>query len=142
MAKNNIVFDEGYKEFNINGDPSRTINFNPADASIIERLNNVRKEIGQKVAELDSMKSEGDELGDYAKIVEEANKLVKDMINSIFNADVADVVFGKQSPLSNVNGKTLAERFLTAVVPIIQAEIDEQEKKSRTKVEKYTKKVK
>lgn len=142
MAKNNIVFDEGYKEFSINGDPTRKIKFNPADASIIERLDKVRKEIGQKVAELDSVKTEENDLEGYAKLVEKANNMVKEMINSIFNADVADIVFNEQSPLSIVNGKTLAERFLTAVVPIIQTEIEEQNKKSKTKVEKYTKRVK
>lgn len=138
MAKksNELIFDEGFKEFNINGDPNRVIRFNPTDISIIERAQRVKKEIGEEVKKLDALEINDDEA--VAKAVEEVNKIIKEKINYIFGSDVSETVFGVQSPLTSANGITLAERFIAAAIPVIQKEIEEEDKKSKARMSKYT----
>lgn len=138
MAKksNELIFDEGFKEFNINGDPNRVIKFNPTDISIIERAQKVKKEIGEEVKKLDKLEINDDE--SVAKAVEEVNKIIKEKINYIFGSDVSEAVFGVQSPLASANGVTLAERFIAAAIPIIQKEIEDGDKKSKARMSKYT----
>ncbi len=138
MAKksNELIFDEGFKEFNINGDPNRTIRFNPSDISIIERAQKVKRDIGKEVEKLDNLEITDEET--MAKAVEEVNKIVKDKINYIFGSDVSEIVFGVQSPISSANGVTLAERFIAAAIPIIQKEIEDEDKKSKARMAKYT----
>lgn len=135
MAKK-MIFDEGFKEFNINGDPNRVIRFNPTDISIIERAQKVKKEIGEEVKKLDKLEINDDEA--VAKAVEEVNKIIKEKINYIFGSDVSEAVFGVQSPLASANGVTLAERFIAAAIPIIQKEIEDEDKKSKARMSKYT----
>lgn len=138
MAKksNELIFDEGFKEFNINGDPNRVIKFNPTDISIIERAQKVKREIGKEVEKLDSLEINDDEA--MAQAVEQVNKIIKEKINYIFGSDVSDTVFGLQSPLASANGTTLAERFIAAALPVIQKEIEDENKKSKARVSKYT----
>ena len=33
-----IIFDEGYRTFDINGDPNRVLRINPADIGILDRM--------------------------------------------------------------------------------------------------------
>lgn len=138
MAKksNELIFDEGFKEFNINGDPNRVIRFNPTDISIIERAQKVKKEIGEEVKNLDKLEINDDEA--VAKAVEEVNKIIKEKINYIFGSGISETVFGVQSPLASANGVTLAERFIAAAIPIIQKEIEDEDKKSKARMSKYT----
>lgn len=138
MAKksNELIFDEGFKEFNINGDPNRVIRFNPTDISIIERAQKVKKEIGEEVKRLDKLEINDDEA--VAKAVEEVNKIIKEKINYIFGSDVSETVFGVQSPLASANGITLVERFIAAAIPVIQKEIEDEDKKSKARMSKYT----
>lgn len=131
-----VIFEEGYKEFTINGDPTRVIKFNPSDISIIERAQKVRKEISEEVKSLDNLKIEDEE--ELANAVNQVNEIVKEKINYIFGSDVSDIAFGLQSPIASANGVTLAERFISAVLPIIQKEIEEEDKKSKARISKYT----
>ena len=133
--ENSINFEEGYKEFNINGDKNRIIRFNPADYSIIERAVQAKKTILNSVNELKIIEDDDESI---AEAMKKANEIVKENINYIFGADVADIVFGVQSPLSEVGGETLVEKFLDAVTPIITNAIEENKKKKATKVSKYT----
>ena len=146
-----IRFDDGYKEFMINDDPSRVIRFNPADYGIIERFNTARKEI---LAEIDKLqkdidiKPDGspdvpeDELGEAAEMMARVRTLICDKVDYIFGSPVAEIVFGTQSPLSSVKGVPLFERFIKAAQPYIEKEVKVEQEASQKRVEKYTKQVK
>ena len=43
----NINFDEGYKEFSINGDEKRVIRFNPKDFGILTRMEDTLSDFGE-----------------------------------------------------------------------------------------------
>lgn len=143
----NLIIDDGYKEYKINGDENRVIRFNPSDFSIIERINTAYEEIN-KATDIDTdieLKPDGkpvSELEKVAEIVSSINTTIKKQIDYIFNSPVSDAVFGNQSPLSMVKGMPLYERFLNAVVPIIRQEVAKEQEASRKRIEKYTKQVK
>ncbi len=142
----NFNLDEGYKEFTINNDPNRVIRFNPADYGIIERINEAYKEIEKisKIKEDIELRADGTPIEEFAKAAEVVNKVsttIKKQIDYIFNSDVSDVVFGKQSPLSTIKGMPLYERFLEVVMPEIKKEIESERKASEKRIEKYTKQV-
>jgi hypothetical protein len=143
----NLNFDDGYKEYTINNDPSRVIRFNPSDFSIIERIKTAYDEI-DKVTQIDEdieLKADGtpvDELGRAAEIVTRINNKIKDMIDYIFNSQVSDKVFGKQSPLSIVKGRPLWQGFLECIEPVLKSEIKKAQEESQKRISKYTKQVK
>lgn len=143
----NLQFDDGYKEFSINGDESRIIRFNPADFSIIERIKAAYDEIDKasKLEEDIELKADGtpiDDLGRAAEIVTGINNKVREMIDYIFNSPVSDKVFGKQSPLSIVKGRPLWQGFLECLEPVIKTEVKKAQEESRKHISKYTKQVK
>ena len=142
-----LSFDEGYKEFSINGDENRVIRFNPSDLAIIKRLEEAKNKISESMAikddiELDNEGKPVDSLENYSKVISHIDNVIKEQINYIFDSDVADVVFGNQSPLANIKGKPLYERFMESVMPEIKKAVEEEAKESRKRVAKYTKVVK
>ena len=142
-----LSFDEGYKEFSINGDENRVIMFNPSDLAIIKRLEEAKNKISESMAIKDDLEvdNEGkpvDSLENYSKVISHIDNVIKEQINYIFDSDVANVVFGNQSPLANIKGKPLYERFMESVMPEIKKAVEEEAKESRKRVAKYTKVVK
>lgn len=142
-----LSFDEGYKEFSINGDENRVIMFNPSDLAIIKRLEEAKNKISESMAikddiELDNEGKPVDSLENYSKVISHIDNVIKEQINYIFDSDVANVVFGNQSPLANIKGKPLYERFMESVMPEIKKAVEEEAKESRKRVAKYTKVVK
>ena len=142
-----LSFDEGYKEFSINGDVNRVIRFNPSDLAIIKRLEEAKNKISESMAikddiELDNEGKPINSLENYSKVISHIDNVIKEQINYIFDSDVANVVFGNQSPLANIKGKPLYERFMESVMPEIKKAVEEEAKESRKRVEKYTKVVK
>jgi hypothetical protein len=142
-----LNFNEGFKEFCFNDDESRVIRFNPADYGLVERYEKARETILKAVNQLQSdieLKTDGtatDETKETADQLSNVRKLIFDQVNYIFNADVSETVFGKQSPISTVNGKFLFEGFIEAAGVIITNAINKEQAASQKRIEKYTKQV-
>lgn len=139
-----LNFNDGYKEYSINGDESKIIRVNLSDFSIIERIKTAYDEIeiATTTNEEVDLKTDGtpvSELDKAAEIVKGINDTIKRQIDYIFNSEVSAMVFGNQSPLSMVGGIPLYERFLMSVTPVIQAEIMAEQKASQKRINKYTK---
>lgn len=143
----NLVFDEGYREFTINGDEKRVIRFNPSDIAIVKRLAEAKDKIMEamnveKDIELNEKGEPVENLDNARKIVSFIDDTIKEQINYIFDYDVADIVFGNQSPMANIKGMPLYMRFMNSVQPIIESAMAEEREKSNKRVAKYTKVVK
>lgn len=121
-----IVFDDGYREYAINGDETRVIRINPTDFGIVKRM---------KAAEeaLAAMAIEHSEDG-----IEELDRVVREQLDSVFGEGTAQTVFGNVNCTSLAGGKTLYQNFLEAFSPIIKADIEAEKKKSDARVKKYT----
>lgn len=141
-----INYEEGYKEFNLNGDESRVIRFNPGDPNIMLRAEEAQERINEWKGKIENIElnAEGtaaSEEGDARSMLREFNDLIRRELDYIFGADIYDIAFGKQSPLCIVGEKKsfLVEAFLESAMQIIEKETEEFAKTSRARVSKYTK---
>jgi hypothetical protein len=139
----NLNFDDGYKEFSINGDETRVIRFNPADFGILERIKEAYEEIEKATdikedIELNADGSVMDKLSAASSVVSGIDSTIKAQIDHIFNSNVSEVVFGNQSAMGMVKGVPLYERFLNAVTPVIQQEVEKEMRASQKRIKKYT----
>lgn len=131
----NISFDEGFKEFSINGDENRVIRFNPKDLGILTRMESTLSDFN----ELDKKLKESNE-DNLIETFKDVELSIKEKMNFIFNSDVHDTIFNGQSPLALVKGEFLFMRVINAIIPIIEKEIEAEQKASEKKMAKYTEK--
>lgn len=144
-----INFSDGYKTFCINNDPERVIRFNPADVDIIQRFNQVMKELKEEKNSLPdiSLNPDGTAAADDSTALEQAaqelerfNQVIREKLHTIFKSDVYDAVFDGQSPFAIVgDGQMLFEAFMDSAFAVIE---DEVESNIKARVEKYTAKYK
>lgn len=129
-----ISFDEGYKEFAINNDENRVIRFNPKDFGILTRMEDTLSDFEA----LEKKLKDGNE-EEFTNNLREAEKVVHEKIDSIFNANVHDIIFNHQSPISLVGGEFLFMRVIEALVPIVEKEVKYEMQKSEKRMSKYKK---
>ena len=132
-----ISFDEGYKEFAINNDENRVIRFNPKDFGILTRMEDTLSDFEA----LEKKLKDGNE-EEFTNNLREAEKVVHEKIDSIFNANVHEIIFNHQSPISLVGGEFLFMRVIEALVPIVEKEVKYEMHKSEKRMSKYTEKYK
>lgn len=132
-----ISFDEGYKEFAINNDENRVIRFNPKDFGILTRMEDTLSDFEA----LEKKLKDGNE-EEFTNNLREAEKVVHEKIDSIFNANVHNIIFNHQSPISLVGGEFLFMRVIEALVPIVEKEVKYEMQKSEKRMSKYTEKYK
>lgn len=143
MANRTLVFEEGYKTYDINGDPDRVIKVSTTDYGIINRFKEAEKNIKEKMKSYEhiNIKPDGTAETDADEAIEaigDLTKFIEEQINYIFNSDIAGIVFNGQSCLSTVKGVPLYERFIDAIIPEIEKDLKDETKASQKRVNKYT----
>ena len=149
----NLNFDEGYKTFMLNGDPDRVIRVNTGDVNIIRRYNKAMKDLDEYMKSLpDDINLDPDgeiidegqdkqNLDEAARALEEFDGIVREKLDYIFNADIYDIVFKDQSPLSIVgtgdDAKYLVESFLDAIMSEVQGSAEIYNRETRRRMQKY-----
>ena len=131
------VYDIEDERGNIRGQ----ITINPSDLNFFARAKEMKENIEVWVAEINNL---GGTLDDEAIVekIEEYDRKVKGEIIRVFDDDTtSNIVFGNQNVFNTYKGVTFVERFLTAIMPVIQKEIEAEKKNSVARVEKYTKQV-
>jgi hypothetical protein len=135
--------ETGIKSYDIedeNGNVRGQIRFNTADFNMMKRAKKGQEEIEKLLKELRNI----DESDNNAVVdaTAKADESIKSIINNIFDDEnISNVVFGNQSCLNLLNGKTFVERFLTVVMPVVYHDLEEEMKKSTKNIEKYTSQV-
>ena len=133
----NLKINLGYKEYTINDDENAVIRINTTDFGLIDRLNKIRKKTGDIVAELEKVKqSEGEEAILSAFAV--SDEKMRALIDEVFGEGTSNNVFGGINCLSFAGGQPVALNFLDAIVPIIQEDIEKEQKASDKRIKKYT----
>lgn len=118
--KKTLNFDDGVREYAINGDESRTVRV------MISDLN-----LGKRIADLESKVSAVS--GKYRALTEptaeqlaELDQDVRSIISEAFGTDICTQAFGAVNCCSPVsNGKLLFEGFLSALTVQVKADIAE-----------------
>ena len=137
----NLNINKGYKTYSINDDENTVITVKTTDFSIIDRLTKVQEHIGDIVTEMQSIKKNA-AAEEYLAALDKADKKVKAELDEVFDSPVSAAVFGKMNSLSFAGGQPVALNFLEAIIPEISADLEDEQKASAEKIEKYTAQVK
>ena len=144
MAGNSIVFDDGVKEYEINGDPSRILRFNPADVGIVDRYYACVQKMEQELKSVEDITIDPagnplEEIGEAAVTIRRVNEVLRRNFDEVFYKGASDIVFGNQNPLALAGGKTIYENFMNAFKDVIAPQIEAEKKKSEKAINKYRK---
>ena len=118
---------------------SVVIRFNPRDPGLPVRLSELRKMLSEKVSKIKGC--ETDENGnptdeEAARYYRDANKALCTALDEAFKSNISDNVFKYCDALTMIGGNSFLSIFLSAVVPVIEAE---QESVKNEYLEKYRK---
>ena len=137
----NLNINKGYKTYSINDDENTVITVKTTDFSIIDRLTKVQEHIGDIVTEMQSIKKNA-AAEEYLAALDKADKKVKAELDEVFDSPVSAAVFGNMNSLSFAGGQPVALNFLEAIIPEISADLEDEQKASAEKIEKYAAQVK
>ena len=141
----NLKFETGEIEVAINDDPSRIIRFNPNDLAFVERFENTYKKAEELVKKYDRQYKEAKVIDQKnnnknieSKLLKDSNKDARNLVNSLFDDNVADIIFGRIHPLSyTANRKSVLENFMAALTEYIQKSTENILNEEKDKIDKY-----
>lgn len=134
-------FEDGVKEYAINGDESRILRVNVSDANLLPRLYDSFVKAQDMVKNLKTYNPEGFTL-EVAKEgvdrITEVDQFIRKGFDEVFYSGAAEVVFGKTNVLAFVgNGDTLYESFMTAFIAVMEKEIKVNSTESEKRIQNY-----
>ncbi len=139
-----IVVDDGtilVPVKNTFGEMVGEFRFRPTDFNIINRYNEVAQKFGEVVkplvdANIDANGEGADE--ESIKILNQAEGDLFEIVDYLFDGNMAQAFFGKMHAFSPVDGKFYCENALTAVGQFISKRFDEETKQISARVDKHT----
>jgi hypothetical protein len=141
-----LSFDTGLKKFNINGDTSREIEFNPCDSNLLLLLKDASDEVieicGRYGTELKQLEGSDTECDTILSKLKELEKEVRTRINGAFGSDVCSIVLGNQSALALAGGKPIIVNFISAIIAELNSNLSREAIELEQKASKYTEKYK
>ena len=128
-----INFNDGYKEFAVNGDENNVIRVNVTDINIVNRMKEAMNKCDEAMEKLDvNGKATPD-------VLLKADTEIRATIDEAFGSDICTHAFGSTNALSPVSdGKPICISFLEAFTPIIMNEIKEVKAASSVMLEEKT----
>lgn len=145
-----LGFSTNKKRFSVGGDTSKIIEFDPSDIGVANRLAKSMskfKELENQWIELNEsankISENSDEINtddteDFSKKFDNLEKSIKEIIDYVFDGDVADKLLGNSSAFSPVNGLFKYEHIINAMIKCYEKNIqDEAPKFDARKVNTY-----
>lgn len=112
----NISFDNGVREYAVNGNEAEPIRINVTDLNLPKRLESAQKRLDEIAAEYSS--------GLTPENASEADAELRKLMAEVFGSDVCTAAFGNTNCLTPVNGgEFLITAFLKALMPAVTADI-------------------
>lgn len=150
----NLGFSINKKRFSVGGDTSKIIEFDPSDIGVANRLSKSMskfKELENKWQQLnesatklsesntDDLDTAIDDTKDFSEKFDKLESEIKNIIDYVFDSDVADKLLGNSSAFSPVNGYFKYEHIIQAMLNCYEQSIkDEAPKFNARKVNTYT----
>ena len=126
----NLVFNKGYKEYDINGDKDCVIRVYTSDWGIIGRIAELKERIVAKV-------HVGD---DFETAMNELNRVEREVraeVDTAFGSPVSDKAFGSVNCLSFAGGQPIVLNFLEAILPEIRKDLEAETQQANERIAKY-----
>lgn len=133
----NLSFEDGVVEFNLNGKAS--VCFNPTDLNFSERIFDAFEDLSKKQ---DGYQKTLETIADNREkfsFVRERDKEMRNIIDGIFDAPVSDAVFGKTSVYAYAGGLPIWCNFMFAVMDKIDTAYAREQKATNAAIQKYKK---
>lgn len=143
-----IQVDDGIRMVpikNMQGEEIGVFFFRPTDLGIIDRYNRMIDKFDKITEPLENVSISSDgTAGEMAseeeiRALHEAEERLYDVLNEMFDGNMAEAFFGKMHPFSPVNGNFYCENAIEAVGAFISAQFETETKKMNKRVNKYTK---
>ena len=138
-----LTLNTGVKTYCIEdetGKPLGIISIYPNDFNIGTRAKEAQKKIIECIESAELIAGENE-----AEAIEQITNLdnkIKEQLNYLFNSDVSGTVFNGLHCLNvTQDGKYFIENFLDMIIPVINSELDNALKASKTRVDKYVSQV-
>ena len=139
-----IVVDDGSITVpikNNNGEKIGEFKFRPTDFNIVSRYNEVADKFADVVKPLVDanigVNGEGED-EESIKVLNEVEQRLFDLVDYMFDGNMAEAFFGKMHAFSPVGGKFYCENALNAVGQFISRKFDTEIKQISARVNKYT----
>lgn len=141
MAK--IQIETGVKVYDLeneNGEKLGQLRLASNDFNFAARAKEFISRVNEMIEKSKNTENKTDD--ELILMITEYDKEIKEAVNELFDDDHAsEVVFGAQNAFTTHNGLTFIERFLTAVLPVIQSDMAKEQKASAERINKYTSQV-
>ena len=131
-----IRFDTGIVAFNIND--AVTIEFNPTDSEVVEKIYNTFEELDKKQ---DAYKAEVERCADKKEIFEIARRRdqeMRDMLDGLFGKPICAPLFGAMNVYAMADGLPVWCNLMLAVIDQIDTTFSRQKKLTDPRIKKYT----
>ena len=132
-----IRFDTGIVAFNIND--AVTIEFNPTDSEVVEKIYNTFEELDKKQ---DAYKAEVERCADKKEIFEIARRRdqeMRDMLDGLFGKPICAPLFGTMNVYALADGLPVWCNLMLAIIDQIDTRSLQERKGTSARIEQYTK---
>lgn len=139
-----LNFDTGLVRYTVNGIEG-AVCFNPTDSAFFKKVYELFSELSEKCDQYEKKMKELDDGIDRYLLVSDLDAEIKEAIDALFEKPgLSDLLFTidgqKVSPNALAGGFPLWANFILAIADEADASIKDQLAKSKSRMEKYTKK--
>lgn len=143
MANRRLVIDDGTKELiveNQYGQEICKLHVRTGDYSILDRYNQMLKDLPEVVKPLENVSIKNDGTNDFEdewKVIKDVEAALIKRLSEFFDTDEIKLIFEKRNAFSSVGGKFFVEVVLVALGEELARAISEETKKSAKRMSKY-----
>lgn len=127
------------KQFRIDKDDSRIIELNTSDLNILSRLQECYPKLDSLGTKAMSISSDN-EMDDTVATLKEIDAEMRDLVNFVFDSDIADVCAPDGSMFDMFNGEFRFEHIISTLIGLYEKNIDKEYKLMAKKIQKHTEK--
>lgn len=134
-----LNFDDGLVTYTVNG--KCQVSFNPTDSNFVEKLYLAFEDLDKKQ---DGYKAQIEKMGDKKQIfafARERDREMRDIINSVFDAPIADDLFVDRNVYALAEGVPVWCNFMLAIMDEIDSTFSREQKFTNPRIKKYIDKV-
>ena len=131
-----IKFETGVVSFDVNG--AVTIEFNPTDCEIVEKIFNTFDELDKKQ---DAYKAEIERCADKKEIFDIARRRdaeIRGMMDNLFEKPISEPLFGTMNVYAMADGLPVWCNLMLGIIDQIDTTFAREQKATNARIKKYT----
>lgn len=143
MGIQKIIVDDGTRDIpvcNMFGEEICTIRLRPADISIMDRFDDLKKSLSTMFEPLTQINIKNDgtaESEDEWAVIKGVEAVLIEQLNKLLDTTDASAIFEKRNAFSSVSGNFFCENIINALGELIASAIKEETESTQRKIEKY-----